>query len=367
MNRILLPKQTIIRDSTVREGFQREERLIPTSAKLWVVEQLILAGFKRLEVTNFAVPERLPQFADAEDLLRQIHGQRSIAHLLNMVELSAVAINHRAVDRAIAARQKGHGPDRILMLVSVSEAYQQANSGMRIDEYWKMAETSVRQARDNGIKVCGAINSIWGCPKAGPMDMGKAVAFANRWLQIGAHGIEHADHDGSATPDKVYDYFSRVLDAVPDPSRHIAHFHSTRGWGSANVLAALHAGITQYEGTMGGLGGQPANFVDGVPVAGTGDYYHKDPGISGLVSTEDLVVMLDEMGIETGLDVDAVLKIGAMVERIVGRRLRSECVHTGRIPKALKTPDSRISGKLKEQGAMKSRVQKEKGHNPTEL
>jgi hydroxymethylglutaryl-CoA lyase len=166
--------------------------------------------------------------------------------------------------------------------------------------------------------------------------MKTAVEFTKRWLEIGANDIEHADHDGSATPDRVYDYFSMVLNAVPDPEKHVAHFHSTRGWGLANVLAALQAGITHYESTMGGLGGQPANFVDGIPVAGTGDYYHKDPGISGLVATEDLVVMLDEMGMETGIDVDSALKIGAMVEKIVGRRLRSECVHTGRIAQAKK-------------------------------
>jgi len=103
----------------------------------------------------------------------------------------------------------------------------------------------------------------------------------------------------------------------------------------ANVLAALNAGITHFESTMGAIGGQPANFVDGVPVAGTGEYYYSDPTITGLVSTEDVVVMMDEMGIDTGLDVDKVLQIGLMVEKIVGRRLRSECVHTGRIPKSL--------------------------------
>lgn len=332
-----MPKQAIIRDTTVREGFQSEERLIPTSAKLWVVEQLILAGFRRLEATNFANPKRLPQFADAEELMRQVHSHRTIAHLLEAVELTAIAINRKAVERAIAARRNGYGPDRILMLVSISEAYQQTNSGMSIDEYWKMAEACVQRARDEGIRVCGAINSIWGCPKAGPMDMNDAVAFAERWLEIGAHDIEHADHDGSATPDKVYAYFTKILDRIPDPDKHIAHFHSTRGWGLANVLAGLQAGIVQYEGTMGGLGGQPANFVDGVPVAGTGEYYHQDQGIMGLVSTEDMAVMMAEMDVDTGLNVEAVLKVGAVVEQIVGRRLRSECVHTGLIPKAMKT------------------------------
>ena len=103
----------------------------------------------------------------------------------------------------------------------------------------------------------------------------------------------------------------------------------------ANVLAALQAGITHFESTIGGTGGQPANFVDGVPVAGTGKYYYEDPTITGLVSTEDMVVMMDEMGIDTGVDVDKVLEIGRVVEKIIGRRLRSECAHTGRIPKEL--------------------------------
>lgn len=329
-------KNITVHDTTVREGFQREERLVATDAKLWVVEQLIKAGFKRLEVTNFANPKRLPQFADAEELLRKIKANRSVEKSLSSIELSAIAINQTAVERALAASRAGFGPDRIVLVVSISEAYQYANTGTTIDEYWKMSEKCISYAFGAGITVCGAINSIWGCPKSGRTEMKTAVEFTKRWLEIGANDIEHADHDGSATPDRVYDYFSMVLNAVPDPEKHVAHFHSTRGWGLANVLAALQAGITHYESTMGGLGGQPANFVDGVPVAGTGDYYHKDPRISGLVATEDLVVMLDEMNMKTGIDVDAALKIGVMVEKIVGRRLRSECVHTGRITQAKK-------------------------------
>jgi hydroxymethylglutaryl-CoA lyase len=331
MNELVCPKQVVVRDTTAREGFQREEKLVPATAKLWVVERLIHAGFRRLEVTNFANPARLPQFADAEELLRLIRTRRSVARFLPEVELSAVAINRTAVDRAVAARGEGLGPDRIVMVVSISEEYQLANSGMSVDDYWRMSEKCVQRARDAGMKVCGVINSIWGCPRAGRTDMNTAVAFAKRWLEIGADDIEHADHDGSATPDRVYEYFSRVLGAISDPGKHVAHFHSTRGWGMANILAALQAGIVQYESTLGGLGGQPANIVDGVPVAGTGEYYHKNPDMSGLVATEDLVVFLDEMRFETGLDVDAVLEIGAMVERIVGRRLRSECLHTGRV------------------------------------
>jgi hydroxymethylglutaryl-CoA lyase len=239
------------------------------------------------------------------------------------------------VERAIKARQEGYGPDRILFMVSTSESHHKVNSGLSLADYWKMCEEYIPKAHAAGMKVCGTVSTIWGCPIEGPTELKKAVEFTRRWLEIGADDIEHADHDGSAPPNQVYEYFSMILEAIPDTAKHLAHFHVTRGWGLANVLAALNAGITTFESSLGGIGGQPANFVDGVPVAGTGEYYYQDPSITGLVATEDLVVMLDEMGIDTGVDVDAVLKLGRMVERIVGRRLRSECAHSGRIPKTL--------------------------------
>lgn len=333
MANLKYPQQVVLGDITVRDGFQHEEKTIPTSAKLALLEELILAGFRRLEVTNLGNPKGMPQFADADELLRLIRSSKRVAALLPEVELTAVTIREKAVDRAIELKKSGYGPDRILQMVSTSPSHMIKNSGLDHKGYWKMTEESIKKAHDAGIKVNGTVSTIWGCPIEGPTDMGKAIEFTKRYLELGADDIEHADHDGSAPPDKVYEYFSRVLDAVPDPRLHIAHFHVTRGWGLANVLAALQAGITQFESTMGGLGGQPANFVDGSPVAGTGEYYYQDPNIVGLVATEDMVVMMDEMGINTGVDADKVLKIGRMVEKIVGRRLRSEAIHTGRIPK----------------------------------
>jgi hydroxymethylglutaryl-CoA lyase len=328
------PKKVVLGDITVRDGFQHEEKFVPTDAKLWVAEELILAGFKRIELTNFGNPRHMPQFKDADELLKKLRDSKRIKHLIDQVEITAITIRERAIERAILARQEGYGPDRVLVMVSTSESHQKVNSGISIAEYLKMCEEWFPKIKDAGMKVCGTVSTIWGCPIEGPTDMRKAVEFTKRWLAMGADDIEHADHDGSAPPNKVYEYFSMVLDEIPDPTKHVAHFHVTRGWGLANVLAALLAGITHYEGTLGGIGGQPANFVDGVPVSGTGEYYYKDPSITGLVSTEDMVVMMDEMDIDTGVDVDHVLKIGQVVERIVGRRLRSECVHTGRIPKA---------------------------------
>ena len=156
-------------------------------------------------------------------------------------------------------------------------------------------------------------------------------------MSIGADDIEHADHDGSAPPDKVYRYFSMILDALPNTDLHVAHFHVTRGWGNANVLAALQAGITNFEATLGGTGGQPANFVDGVPGLGTGQYYYKDPNVVGLSVLEDMLVMMDEMGIDTGINIDRILELGVMMEKTIGRRLRSEAILNGRIPKEVRT------------------------------
>jgi hydroxymethylglutaryl-CoA lyase len=333
------PKKVVVGDITVRDGFQHEEIFVPTEAKLWVLEELILSGFKHLEVTNFGNPKGMPQFKDADDLFKLIRRSKKVKHLIDDVSLTAVTIRERAIDRAIQAKKDGYGPDRILLMVSTSESHQKKNSGISLKEYWKMAEEYIPKAHDAGIKVNGTVSTIWGCPIEGPTDMRDAIEFTKRWLDIGADDVEHADHDGSASPDRVYKYYSMLLDAIPHPEKHIVHFHTTRGWGLANVLAALQAGMTNYESTLGGTGGQPANFVSGVPVSGTGEYYYKDSKDVGLVSTEDMVVMMDEMGIETNLDIDRILKTGKMVEKILGRRLRSETINQGRIPKELSGRD----------------------------
>ncbi len=329
------PKKVTIGDITVRDGFQHEEKFIPTDAKVWVAEQLILSGFKHIEVSNFGNPVGMPQFKDADELFKRLRSSKTISHLINDVSLTAITIREKAIERAILAKKEGWGPDRILLMVSTSESHHKKNSGLSLQEYWKMAEKYIPMARDAGLKINGTVSTIWGCPIEGPTEMSKAIDFTKRWLDIGASDVEHADHDGSASPDRVYRYFSMLLDSIPKPEKHIVHFHTTRGWGLANVLAALNAGMTNYESSLGGIGGQPANFVDGVPVAGTGAYYYKDPMVTGLVPTEDMVVMMDEMGIDTGLDIDKVLETGKMVERITGRKLRSESIRTGRIPKEL--------------------------------
>ena len=330
------PKKVHIGDISVREGLQHEEHFIPTDAKVYYVEESILAGFKRLEISNFANPLFLPQFKDIEELFNRVRDSRRLSRAginFDEIELTAVAIRESGVDRAVAARKEGWGPDRIGMMVSTDEEHHFANSGTTLPEYWKEAKRCIEKCHDLDIKVFGTVSTIWGSPISGPTRFEDALEFTKRWLSIGADEIEHADHDGSAPPDQVYRYFSMILDEIPNRNLHVAHFHVTRGWGLANVLAALNAGVEIHEGVLGGIGGQPANMLDGVPVQGTGEYYYQDPNIVGLVSLEDMLVMIDEMKIETNIDIDRVLAMGLKWEKTIGRRLRSESILNGRIPK----------------------------------
>ena len=331
-----MPKKVTISDVTIRDGFQHEEKFISTMAKKFYLEELILAGCRNIEVTNLGNPYVMPQFRDAEELLSYLRGdrfrQRCEKKGINYddITLTCVTIREQAVDRAVALKEKGIGPDRVLMMVSTEEEHHFANSGTTLPEYWKEAERCIKKCTDAGIKLCGTVSTIWGSPIGGATDLKDAVKFTKRWLDIGAHDVEHADHDGSASSPDVYRYYSMILDELPDTRLHIAHFHETKRVASASILAALQAGITQFEATLGGLGGQPSNFMDDCPVKGTGEYYYEDPQYVGLVTLEDTLVQIDEMGIEHGYDVDRILWLGKQMERTIGRRLRSEAIMNGR-------------------------------------
>ncbi len=331
-----MPRKVTLGDITVRDGFQHEERFISTNAKIFYAQEMILAGAKEIEVTNLGNPEGIPQFKDAEQVMAALRGDAFKKRCekkgvdLSQVVMTAVTIRESAVDRAIEFQKKGIGPDRILMMVSTDPEHHFANSGTTLSQYWREAERCIKKAADVGIKMCGTVSTIWGSPITGATRLEDAVEFTKRFLSIGAHDIEHADHDGSASADQVYRYFSMILDAMPDPEAHLCHLHETKRVASASVLAALQAGICRFEGTLGGLGGQPANFLDDCPVRGTGEYYYKDHRFVGLITFEDLLVMIDELGIEHGYDVDRVLWLGAKMEKTAGRRLRSEAVYNGR-------------------------------------
>ena len=331
-----MPKKVTVGDITVRDGFQHLEKFVSTRAKIYYLEELIFAGCRHIEVTNLGNPYLMPQFKDAEELFTHLRSDRFKSRCAKRgvnyddIVLTAITIREPSVDRAVRMCAEGIGPDRLLMMVSTEEEHHFANSGTTLPDYWAEAERSIKKCNDAGMKMCGTVSTIWGSPIGGATDMKDAVEFTKRWFEIGAYDVEHADHDGSASADQVYRYFSMVLDEMPNPDFHIAHFHETKRIAAASILAALQAGMTRYEATMGGLGGQPANFLDDCPVKGTGEYYYDDPRYVGLVTLEDTLVQIDEMGIEHGYDVDRILQLGRQLEKTVGQRLRSEAIINGR-------------------------------------
>jgi hydroxymethylglutaryl-CoA lyase len=335
-----MPRKVTIGDITIRDGFQHEEKFISTAAKIFYGQESILAGCRELEVTNLGSPEGIPQFRDAEQVMTAMRSDgfkkrcaRAKIDLDKDVMLTNVSIREPAVDRAIEMKKKGIGPDRILMMVSTDPEHHFANSGTTLSQYWREAERCIKKAADAGIKMCGTVSTIWGSPISGATKLEDAVEFTKRWFSIGAFDIEHADHDGSANGADVYRYFSMILDAMPNPEAHLCHLHETKRIASQSVLAALQAGVTRFEGTFGGMGGQPANFLDDVPIRGTGEYYYKDHRFVGLITLEDLIVQIDELGIEHGYDVDRMLWLGTKMEKTIGRRLRSEAIYNGRTAK----------------------------------
>jgi len=323
-----LPKRVTVSDLTARDGFQSESKVIPVEGKLYIINQLVSAGFKEMEVSAFAPPKFQPQFRDWEEVVKGLPDRNDVTY-------SYVTTGKKATERALSAREKGYRIDRILMgILPASEKFNKTVMGMTYDETWNWIEETVNRAHGLDMRVNVFLTGIFSPPdaKEGQVDLvGRALDFMDRLLDMGVDDIEHPDHMGEAAPNQVYTYFERVFERQPNPNLHIFHIHDSRGMGLACYLAALQTGVTRFETTMGGLGGWPANFVDGIPVPGLIGLKEVSRR-PGLVSTEDFLVMLDAMGIDTGIDLTKALELGRMVEKIVGRQLWSLCPGTAEKP-----------------------------------
>jgi hydroxymethylglutaryl-CoA lyase len=323
--KLVLPKRITIADITVRDGLQSELRVIPLEAKLFLINGLIEAGFREMEVTAFAPPKYQPQFRDWEEVLKGLPNQADVTY-------SCVTTGKKATERALKAREKGYRVDRLLLgILPASEKFNKVVLGLNYEETWEWIKETVETAHGLGMKVNVFLTGIFSPPDPAEKNVDlvtRALQFIDRLLQLGVDDIEHPDHLGEATPDRSYEYFSRVMEAFPNPSLHIFHVHDARGLGLACYFAAMQTGITRFETTLGGLGGWPANFVDGVPVPGVSGLTEVSRR-PGLVCTEDLLVMLDGMKIETGINVHRIIELGSLLERIVGRQLWSFVLGTG--------------------------------------
>jgi hydroxymethylglutaryl-CoA lyase len=307
---VSLPGAVQIREVGPRDGFQNEPETIPTARKVELIDALARTGLKRLEVTSFVRADVIPQLADAAEVLAGIDVPEGVA-------VSVLVPNERGLENALAlleeTRVRGgrQAFDEINVFLSASETHNQKNVNRSIEESLAGLEVVLARARKAGLRCEGVISTSFGCPYEGRVPHERVLEIARRLHAAGAQEIGFGDTTGMANPRQVGEVFALWRDSLPD-AQLTAHFHNTRGQGLANVLAALQVGVNSFESSFGELGGCP------VP-----------PGATGNIATEDLVSMLEEMGIETGIDLAALLACVARVREILGRPLGSHTLVAG--------------------------------------
>ncbi len=311
LHRARLPERVVIGECWARDGLQNETVMVPTDQKVEMIGRLIDAGVPKIEATSFAHPKYLPQFADAEEVLRRIPRRPG-------VDFRGLCATQKAVERAIRSKDEGYGVQEIALIIAASEAYNQVNVKMTLDENRRLAEELARTARNSGHAVFGWVVTAFGCPLQGDVAPEATAAMAKWWFDIGASYVGFGDTTGSSNPVQVSQLFELLTGGGLDPNRLVAHFHDTRGWGIANCLAALTVGISHFDTSLGGIGGQAKTGAAQV-----------QQGYTGNTTTEDLVGMFEEMGIATGIDLAALLAAGRRAEEVLGRPLRSNLLLAG--------------------------------------
>src|ERR671917_85097 len=261
-----------VREVGPRDGFQNEPEIIPTDAKVRLVEMLARSGLRRLEVTSFVRADVIPQLADAREVLTGIDPPEDVS-------LSVLIPNERGLDHALELRDRFH---EINVFLSASETHNRRNVNRSIEESLTGLERVLGRAREAGLRCEGVISVSFGCPYEGHVPVERVLAIASRLIAAGCAEVAFGDTTGMANPRQVHEFFVTARERLEARVELTAHFHNTRGQGLANVLAALEAGVRSFESSFGELGGCP------VPAGATGN-----------IASEDLVSMLHEMGYET--------------------------------------------------------------------
>jgi hydroxymethylglutaryl-CoA lyase len=297
-----LPNAVRIREVGPRDGFQNEPEIIPTEQKIELIHALARTGLRRLEVTSFVRADVIPQLADAGEVLEAIDVPETVS-------VSVLVPNERGLDSALEHRAK---IDEINVFLSASETHNQKNVNRSVQESLSGLEAVLGRARAAGLRCEAIISTSFGCPYEGHVPPERVLGIAARLADAGAQELGFGDTTGMANPRQVREFFDEARAVLGDDVELTAHFHNTRGQGLANVVAALEAGVDSFESSFGELGGCP------VP-----------PGATGNIASEDLVSMLHEMGIETGIDLPALLACARRVQEILGRPLGSHTLVAG--------------------------------------
>ncbi|ESZ86736.1 MAG: 3-hydroxy-3-methylglutarate-CoA lyase [Blastomonas sp. CACIA14H2] len=283
-----------------RDGLQNEPDIVSTADKLEMIERMIDAGARRLEVASFVHPQRVPQMADAEAVIAGLPDRKDVSYI-------GLTLNKRGVLRALATKEGGRrGVDEIGCVIVASDTFGQKNQGQTVAEGIAEASEMIRFARENGLIAQVTISAAFGCPFEGDVPAHRVVDIARAVLDAGPSEIALADTIGVGVPAQVTDLFGRLSDFVPADIPLRAHFHNTRGTGIANAWAAMAAGVRVLDASLGGLGGCP--FA---------------PRATGNIATEELIYLAERSGIAHGMDLDAAIAANRWMAGILGRELPS--------------------------------------------
>jgi hydroxymethylglutaryl-CoA lyase len=289
-----------------RDGLQHEPAFVPTATKRALVERFAALGFPRVEATSYSNPRVVPQFADASDLLKSLQRKPGVFY-------KATCANVKAVERALADLEAGHGASEVSLLVSATESHTRTNLNRSRAEQWENIKEMAAAAKGH-FRLVGTVSVAFGCPFEGKVDPVSVIADVDRFCELGVDHVALGDTTGMATPPAVRELFSNIESAVP-----IAHFHDTRGTGLVNCVAAYEAGVRHFDSSFGGVGGHPAKVKYG-------------GGFTGNVCTEDLVNLFESMGVDTGIDLDGLLATAEFCEQALGRELYGRVTRSGLNP-----------------------------------
>jgi isopropylmalate/homocitrate/citramalate synthase len=287
----------LIREVGPRDGLQNEEQVFPPETRVELVGRLAEAGLKRIEAASFVNPDRVPQMAGAEEVAAALDRRDGVVY-------SGLALNERGYDRLRETEL-----NEVSFAVATTESFSQRNAGASVDAALEDGERIVARAKEDGIRASVTISVAFGCPFEGRVDPNRVVEIAERLAAADPDELVLADTIGVGTPSRVRGLLERVI-ALGKPVG--GHFHNTRNTGFANAYAALEAGASSLDASVGGLGGCP--FA---------------PKATGNVATEDLVYLLEGEGVETGVDLDALIAVSEWLEELLGRRLEGYLYRAG--------------------------------------
>jgi hydroxymethylglutaryl-CoA lyase len=290
-----------IREVGPRDGFQNEPELIATPDKIALIDALARTGLARIEVGSFVRPDVIPQLADTAEVIAGIS-------IPDPVDVAVLVPNERGFERALALRER---IDEVVLFLSASETHNRRNVGLSVADSLAIVERLVPQIREAGMRPLVSIATSFGCPYEGRVPADRVHDVAERCAAAGAAEVGFGDTTGMANPRQVRDFYAAMSERLPEIEL-TAHFHNTRGQGLANAFAALESGVSSFESSFGELGGCPF-----------------PPGSTGNIATEDLISMFHEMGVQTGVDLDALLGVTRRLQELLRRPLGSHVLTAG--------------------------------------